>query len=229
MNTLKVDPEQIEKVRKQYENTPLWLKIITRNYLQNSNAIEVFNELLEIENMKELRKKAKSIFRELFVVPIGTPLKTITDRYGNKVVITMSSYNEIKQHSADRRVLDIVPSISELFENAVLLDRDELTKTNKGKEENTKSFWYYAVKANINKIPCYVRIIIREYINGTRFYDHDVTTAEEIEKGVNSSQPITKMGIEEKSPFAKHSLAEWWYSVNEKVFPLDPDTGEPAL
>lgn len=26
MNTLKVDPEQIEKVRKQYENTPLWMK-----------------------------------------------------------------------------------------------------------------------------------------------------------------------------------------------------------
>ena len=97
MNTLKADPAQIVEVRKQYENTPLWLKLITRNYLQNSNAIEVFNELLEIE------------------------------------------------------------------------------------------------------------------------------------KGVNSSQPITKMGIEEKSPFAKHSLAEWWYSVNEKVFPLDPDTGEPAL
>lgn len=57
--------------------------------------------------------------------------------------------------------------------------------------------------------------VAREYNDGSRYYDHDVTTDEEIQKGADTPQPITKMGAEKSTPFIKHSLAEWWAKVNK--------------
>lgn len=63
-----------------------------------------------------------------------------------------------------------------------------------------------------------------------RYYDHAITTVEEIQKGTDTPQPITKMGAEEPTPFAKHSLAEWWAKVNKNSSSKVVDeNGEPKV
>lgn len=207
-----------------------WEAKAIKESLQNSEAISINNDLLNINDRTELRKKAKEVFRSLYSVGRGEPSKTITNKNGDVVAIGMSTFNELKQHSADERVLQIVPDIERIFRGATFLYKDRLTKNNKSKGENTKAFWYYGAKINLSGKDCYVRIVVREYNDGSRYYDHDVTTVEEIQKGADTPQPITKMGAEKSTPFVKHSLAEWWAKVNEiSASKVVDENGEPKV
>ena len=252
---------EMEEVRKQYEGSGQWMKapngqptnLTEQQWLQvrtpsfkawfgdwearagfseadAMNAIEIDQQLAGLEG-SELRAKAKSLYKELFVNeehPNGT---LITNRFGDPVLVNMRGYLELKHHSANPLTLRIIPQLEELIAKAAYLGRDTLSKENAHKRDDTKGFSYYIAKANIDGEPYYVRIVVREYVNGTRFYDAENTLITKIKndrQNLSSGIPRTERGASSTSSAATHSLAYWYQKAASSSKVVD-ENGEPKV
>lgn len=153
-----------------------------------------------------LREKAKAFF-QAFLLP-RTPVVT---RDGRSVRFTMSGYRETQQHSADARVLQIVPNLPSLIARAIPLWSEPSTKATK---PNIIAFHHYGTKAEIDGKPFYVRILLREDNDGHIYYDNDATTIEQ-ESETTAPQPDRKPNAEEgASRLARSKLHQWLQKVN---------------
>ena len=248
---------QMAAVRKQYEGTPQWMmapngkptnlteeewlavrtpsfkaafgdweQVATQRALQESEALPISEELFALEG-KERRQAAQEIYRSKFQEG-GHPISIMT-RDGRRVVFGMRGFKEIRRHSADALVLQIVPHLREIVENGCYLFSRDVEKDNNSKADNTKAFHYYATKVAVEGRAYYVRFVVREYANQALYYDHDLTTVEAVEKDADfSANPVAKTGGEKPTPSVNHSITQWWKGVNEITLAGDVDeNGEP--
>lgn len=169
---------------------------------------------------KDIRKKARDIFKNIFKVP-GTENQYIAvqNKNGDNIEMTMSGFKEMQAHSGIIDVMYIVPYLKEIVENGVFLfesapnlDRSE----KKAKDDNTKSYRYYGYKVNLNGVEQYVKITVKVGYNGNLYYDGDVNVITNNE-GVSprASQPDSNSGASQgNTPLVDNSIAQWMHDVN---------------
>ena len=123
--------------------------------LLQSNVVKVPLNALRGLSGKELVTKAKEIYRSL------SRART-TD--GRDVQFTMRGFKEAANHSGDVRVMQVVPALPELVRASVPLWTEPNTKAVAG--DSTIAYHNYGARAEIDGKPVFVRIVVREDLNG---------------------------------------------------------------
>lgn len=133
---------------------------------------------------------------------------------GADVQFTSRGWREASHHAADRRVLDLIPDIRELMENAVPLFEEAARDPT---SPNTKAYRNYAVKVAGPGGDYFARFVVRVGKDGRFHYDHDTVSVEAInsEGPAHQPGPQPKQG-EDATSLAKNRLAQWWNSVNDE-------------
>lgn len=153
----------------------------------------------------ELRIAAKAEWQKLVNLP--QPVLTLD---GRPVQFTMSGFKEIRQHSADARVLLVTPGLPRILANAIPLWREPSTKIDK---PNIRAFYNYAAKVTVGNEEFYLRMVVREDNDGHVYFDHDATSMEEMKP---NGQPDRKPNAGEGQPASVNKLSEWWNSVKSE-------------
>ncbi|MBL8247519.1 MAG: hypothetical protein JNK95_04025, partial [Candidatus Competibacter sp.] len=152
---------------------------------------------------KELRDAADAIYRTL--EPATNPIDKNTVRFVKR------AFKEMRQHSADERVMQIVPSLRELFERATPLwvDADD------GTHGRVKAWHHYGVRTVIEGKDSIVRLVARELDDGTLellHHDADVRDTSEVKNALanlaeRSGKP--NPGGQQHSSAHKDRLLRW--------------------
>jgi hypothetical protein len=147
--------------------------------LENMTPVPVTNELVGIQDASLLRAKAKAIYDSL------RPAINMND--GKRLHFVPSAFKKIRSHSADPRIMQAVPSLQELFMQAVPLYSEEPRE----KGANNIAWHTYAVKIGDGG---YIRLTAWEISAGELELDfHDV----------NLSDPDKKKGA---PPLSAHRV-----------------------
>lgn len=142
---------------------------------------------------------------------------------GADVQFSRTGWREVNQHSADRRVLDVMPNIRELMQRAVPLWEDAVTDPSK---PNLRAFRHYGVKVRGPDGDYYARFVVRVGKDGRYHYDHDAISTTALNDEGPARQPIRqpKPG-EDATSLAKNRLAQWWRGVNAAM----PEAPKPSF
>ena len=249
--------EQKEAVRRQYEGTALWMKapngvqtnlteeqwltvrtpafkawfgdweqVATQRALAESTPLKISDEIFALQG-KELRQAAKAIFKAQYQrngLPIQVPA-----RDGRGITLGMRGIKEIVSHSGYDLVLKIIPNLKGIIQNGQFLFSRAVEKKNSNKTDNTRAFHYYGTKVSVASKEYYVRFVVREYDDHALYYDHDLTSVEELKKGVRSvTDPDLQTGSDRRTPFVRNTITQWWNDVNSLEIAGDVDeNGEP--
>ena len=177
--------------------------------------------LLKME-AKAQRAEAKRIYDAL---KAGGPVETAD---GRSVHFLTRGFKEIKSHSADPHTLAIVPILKEVVASARYIGEGDVAATAANKD--VKAYHIYARRVNLGDGSMVARIVIREDKNGNQFYDEESTSIENVKEiqGQGSREPNTGSGPE--SPYAPHSLAEFFGGINpDSVSKVVDENGEPLV
>ncbi|MBK8093054.1 MAG: hypothetical protein IPK32_13965 [Verrucomicrobiaceae bacterium] len=191
-----------------------------RNELENQTAMPL-DERFSGLSVGELREAAQGYFKSNLAPLTELPIT----RDGRAVKFTMRGFREMRHHSADSRVLQMIPSLPEMLRKAVPIFSEENTEKTK---PNILAFHHYAIKASLGGTEFYARIVVREDNNGNVQYDLDATDTILLqENGERSSgQPDRKPSAGEgQRTLAKNRLYQWWHEVNTakgETFSLRP-------
>lgn len=196
------------EAKNEIPNTEKKRQIRAKEELEKSEPVITIkrdDELPQLED-KALRSRAKEMFRQLYPETDRRPYSTTT-KYGEEIYIPMSGFKELRNHSADNRVMYIVPHLETILNNSTYLFTPE-----------DKAFKIYGCKAMINGQECYVRSVVRRRDDGKYYYDGDVSTVEDIKNKspLPSNEPGPKPGIAaEKDSYPENSIPYWMDRVNE--------------
>jgi len=99
-------------------------------------------------------------------------------RDGRSVELTSVGFKKIRSHSADRRVLDLLPSIRELLVAATPIG--SAPPWNKPNSlPSILAYHYYGTWVTLGGVRLYAKLVVRESINGQIFYDTNLFSAKE--------------------------------------------------
>jgi hypothetical protein len=203
-----------------------WETLAKRKHLQDSAPYRLDQRFAGLPAGEELRTAAMEYFRS--VLKAAAPPIT---RDGRTVEFTTTGFKKMTRHSADARVLQIVPSLPGLIREATPIFSQANTDASK---PNIRAYHHYAVKAALNGDPFYVRLVTRESVDGHVHYDADATSVEALEpnkKGETAPpQPDRKPKPgEDAASLAENRLYQWWHSVNRDSVSKNVDAnGEPT-
>jgi len=97
---------------------------------------------------------------------------------GRLVVLTPVGFKKIRSHSADRRVLDLLPSIRDLLVVSTPIG----TAPPRNKPNSLPSilaYHYYGIWVRLRGVNLYAKLVIRQSINGQIFYDTNLFSTKE--------------------------------------------------
>lgn len=198
-----------------------WEKVAVANAILGDADIVAENSLLDMPP-KEQRIAAKALYDEL---KANGPVDT---RDGRSVRFTGVGFKEIKSHSADPHTLAIVPILREVVASARYIGEGDVDATAANKD--VRAYHIYARRVNLGDGSMVARIVIREDKNGNQFYDEESTSLEKVKEiqGQGSRDPNTGSG--DGSPYAPHSLAEFFGGINpDAVSKVVDENGEPLV
>ncbi|MFZ1327355.1 MAG: hypothetical protein WAT67_15275, partial [Candidatus Contendobacter sp.] len=174
---------------------------------------------LQEKHGKELRDAADALYRDL------RPATNESD--GKTVRFVRKAFKEMRQHSADERVMRIVPSLRHLFESATPLwvERDD------GSHGRVIAWHNYGVRASVDGQDTVVRLVARELDDGTLellHHDADVRATSEIKNAMSglaerSQQP--KPGGQQNLSSRKDRLLQWIDKIHPDNNRLSRDGG----
>lgn len=148
-------------------------------------------------------------------------------RDGRSVNLTTVGLKKTRSHSADRRVLDLLPSIREVLGGAVPLASKPHVLSDPG--DSIRAWHYYGAKVRLGGRELYARLVVRESINGEIYYDNDLSGVEEVGGRGGDATPAKP----EAAPVSAdtYSLRDLVGSVNPDTVSkvTDPQTGEPLV
>lgn len=179
---------------------------------------------------KERIQKAKDLYRELYQTKgengQGKP-GVIVNKYGEEIIIAMSRFDEMKRHSADKRILSLVPHIGKIIkESTFLYSEPPYLFRQKAADAFTKEYKHYGCKVNFDGSPVYARTTVRVATDGKYYYDINLDNFEIETKKEGLSQlaaPGHKPGGAMENPsLSANILSNWFGKVNEWA-------GDPAL
>ncbi|MBR4877916.1 MAG: hypothetical protein IKU14_09420, partial [Rhodocyclaceae bacterium] len=156
----------------------------------------------------------------------------VTMRDGREVRLSPVGFKETKQHSGiSRDALNLLANIREVLEQAhhvTSLPHEKAAVT-----DSVRAWHYYAAKVQMDGREMFARLVLREDVNGTIYYDNDLSSIEALEKetGGRGNHAIrTKSGTPSTSADG-HSLAELLSGgkPGEVSAVVDEETGEPLV
>ena len=253
MTLLKVDPAQIEEVRKQYENTPLWLK--TPNGMSTKLTEQQWLVVHTSDFMRKfgnwfyitLKKLIEAVSPIAYSLPqtgenleIYTSYKKEIAGWRNIVInwaikkLPTDSPSSIGTIQISRtRLRDALAHGRGDLKFLILQDLDILIKNGVLYHvwKNGKYIFYnFAHPIKYDGIDFIARLVVKTDRNGNRFYDHEFS--EKIKKDAlpNGTGAMEKT-TDNLTHLSSKNILQDILDVNEKSIsiPLDPDTGEPAL
>jgi hypothetical protein len=122
--------------------------------------------------LPQLRKAAEAAYKQ------AAAQGKITMSDGRQVELTPVGFKKTRSHSADRRALDLMPSIREILAGAVYLNSAQHQKANPG--DAVKAWHYYGSKVNLDGKDLLARLVVRESVNGEIYYDSDLSGLEDV-------------------------------------------------
>ena len=170
--------------------------------LEQQSAITIDDAELSALSVAELRKEVVKRYEEKKL----KPEKTID---GREVKFTGVGLREVKQHSADRKVLELLDKAHELIKVAIPLWSEDHTQANPS--DSIRAWHYYGAKVALNGQDYFARLVVREDVNGNIYYDNDLTTVESISGHIGDASP-TKSGAATVST-DKRSISRWAHAV----------------
>jgi hypothetical protein len=189
-----------------------------REALSSMKAVDVDTRFAALSG-DTLRVESRAFFQSTLTKAGAT--QTLD---GRAVRFTMRGFREMAHHSADARVLQIVPSLPQLLKRAIPLFSEANQDVRK---TNIVAYHHYGVKASLGGEKFYTRLVVREDNDGHVHYDADATNVEAINNSgeTTSTQPNRKPNAGEVSTqLAKNRLHQWWHDVNE----TSPSPSVPA-
>lgn len=167
-------------------------------------------------NAKALRVIGYDEYQKLF----GT--KIVNQDDGKTITFRGVQFGKPESHSADPRIMRLIPSLPKLLGTAVYLYSKP--EVNKVKYRNILAWHTYAAKVTLDGQPLYVALTTFEEKDGNEFislyHDHNVAAVEVMEKGVAAKpDPVTNRAVLQDA-LLKNNLYQWWHSVKSD----EPDT-----
>lgn len=155
------------------------------------------------------RKKLREIGEEEYKKLVGTVV--VNDRDGRKIRFSGDQFGKPKSHSADPRIMRIIPALPQLLKNGILLDTRP--ETDQQKYGNIKAWHTYGARANLDGQPLLVQLSTFELQDGTEmvslYHDHNVLSEEAVlwglrQKNVESAQagptdPVTNRAVSQET------------------------------
>ncbi len=157
--------------------------------------------LATVRDINRLREEAKLVYRGL--------AETRNADDGRVVKFPVSAFRKFKDHTADRRLLEIVPSLPELMRAAVRLY--SAPDRRPAEHRNIESWHHYGVRGKLSDRIVYVRLITWQQ-GGQEFlyhYDTQVVSQAETRRALRGGQtPVTNQEGSREEPVAKEILVQ---------------------
>lgn len=186
--------------------------------LNSTPAINIQDDPLEGMDKKQLKAYFKKKYRNddgSSAIPVPAIVYT---KYGEPVKITVNgTFKEIIRHSADKRVLRLLPYLKEIISNSVFLFDDEPIKNRiKKLNQTTLSYKHYGCKVILDGNPLLIRSTIRVASDGSYYYDVNIDNYEIEKKGsLQRGWPNHNSGAVAKNPSkSAFILSDWLEKVN---------------
>lgn len=186
--------------------------------LENQKAFVIDDASLTNLTLEELRNEVAKRYNEN-----KSNSEITTD--GRNIKFTKIGLKEVRQHSADRKVLDLLSKAHEVLPNAIPLWSEEHSKKNAG--DSIRTWHYYGAKVGLNNKDYFARFVVREDVNGSIYYDNDLTTVENI-SGHSVDATATKSRTADVST-DERSIKQWVNSINGNSSKIVDENGEPLV
>lgn len=177
-NTLHGDEQEVQR------------QIRAKEELLNSEpVVEITENILAGKDKAELKKYFREMYQHTEAGAKYPQPTVVYTKYGEPVYITVNgTYKEMVRHSADKRVIMLMPYLKQILENSTLMFSEKpLTGRIKKLNSVTNGYSHYACKVSIDGENVLVRAVIRRSTNGDYCYDINIDNYQQEKK--DSSQP----------------------------------------
>ena len=206
-NTLHGDEQEVQR------------QIRAKEELLNSEpVVEITENILAGKDKAELKKYFREMYQHTEAGAKYPQPTVVYTKYGEPVCITVNgTYKEMVRHSADKRVIMLMPYLKQILENSTLMFSEKpLTGRIKKLNSVTNGYSHYACKVSIDGENVLVRAVIRRSNNGDYCYDINIDNYQQEKK--DSSQPgwpDHNSGAVMKNPSKSASIiSDWIGKVN---------------
>lgn len=206
-NTLHGDEQEVQR------------QIRAKEELLNSEpVVEITENILAGKDKAELKKNFRKMYQHTEAGAKYPQPTVVYTKYGEPVCITVNgTYKEMVRHSADKRVIMLMPYLKQILENSTLMFSEKpLTGRIKKLNSVTNGYSHYACKVSIDGENVLVRAVIRRSTNGDYCYDINIDNYQQEKK--DSSQPgwpDHNSGAVMKNPSKSASIiSDWIGKVN---------------
>lgn len=206
-NTLHGDEQELQR------------QIRAKEELLNSEpVVEITENILAGKDKAELKKYFREMYQHTEAGAKYPQPTVVYTKYGEPVCITVNgTYKEMVRHSADKRVIMLMPYLKQILENSTLMFSEKpLTGRIKKLNSVTNGYSHYACKVSIDGENVLVRAVIRRSTNGDYCYDINIDNYQQEKK--DSSQPgwpDHNSGAVMKNPSKSASIiSDWIEKVN---------------
>jgi len=138
-------------------------------------------------------------------------------RDGRLVELTTVGFKKVRSHSADRRLLDLFPSIREVLGKAVPIA--SLPHVPVDHTDSIKAWHYYGAKVAFGKQELYAKLVVRESVNGEIYYDTNFSSLEEAVARDGDAIP--------DKPEAAPRLSDDMHTLSELLAQVKPADEQP--
>ena len=186
--------------------------------LNSEPVVEITENVLAGKNKAELKKYFREMYQHIETGAKYPQPTVVYTKYGEPVYITLNgTFKEIVRHSADQRVIMLMPYLKQILENSTLMFSEKpLAGRVKKLNSVTNGYSHYACKISINGENILVRAVIRRSTNGDYCYDMNIDNYQQEKK--DSSQlgwPDHNSGAVMKNPSKSASIiSDWIEKVN---------------
>ncbi len=150
--------------------------------------------------------------REFLKAKSRASVNPIRNRHdGRNIQLNLRGFREVRQHSADTRMMRLMPKIDTLLREAIPLWSSPNTDTRK---RNIRGWHVYGAKVDLDGESGYAKLLIREDANGNFFYDGDFTSAEMIEGPPERPALIPNQAVTQ-ADLPENSIAQWAAKVQQ--------------
>lgn len=218
-NTLHGDEQEVQR------------QIRAKEELLNSEpVVEITENILAGKDKTELKKYFREMYQHTEAGAKYPQPTVVYTKYGEPVCITVNgTYKEMVRHSADKRVIMLMPYLKQILENSTLMFSEKpLTGRIKKLNSVTNGYSHYACKVSIDGENVLVRAVIRRSTNGDYCYDINIDNYQQEKK--DSSQPgwpDHNSGAVMKNPSKSASIiSDWIEKVNSHNLSILSGNGE---
>lgn len=218
-NTLHGDEQEVQR------------QIRAKEELLNSEpVVEITENILAGKDKAELKKYFREMYQHTEAGAKYPQSTVVYTKYGEPVCITVNgTYKEMVRHSADKRIIMLMPYLKQILENSTLMFSEKpLTGRIKKLNSVTNGYSHYACKVSIDGENVLVRAVIRRSTNGDYCYDINIDNYQQEKKDPSQpGWPDHNSGAVMKNPSKSASIiSDWIEKVNSHNLSILSGNGE---